>query len=245
MMSEVFYKYFIVLKRMRPDIKFIIGGDFAQLLPVKERIENCDYKESIALYELCDGQRIQLSKCRRSDDRLFNMLLPNNINNVKITDFTHFYADRHISFTNKKRIQINKYMMDKVVKANKGRKQILKFNKLAYDDNSQDVELLSGMPIIARKNCKELNICNNETFTIKEIKHTKNIIIIEDVDKKQEIKFEDFQKLFYVAYCITVHKSQGQSFNHPYTIHEFERFDDRMKYVALSRATDIKFINTC
>ena len=245
MMSEVFYKYFIVLKRMRPDIKFIIGGDFAQLLPVKERIENCDYKESIALYELCDGQRIQLSKCRRSDDRLFNMLLPNNINNVKITDFTHLYADRHICFTNKKRIQINKYMMDKAVKANKCRKQTLKFSKLAYDDNSQDVELLSGMPIIARKNCKELNICNNETFTIKEIKHSKNIIVIEDVDKKQEVRFEDFQKLFYVAYCITTHKAQGASFDHPYTIHEFARFDERMKYVALSRATDIKFINTC
>ena len=245
MMSEAFYKYFIVLKRMRPDVKFIIGGDFAQLLPVKERIENCDYKESIALYELCDLQRIQLTKCRRSDDRLYNMLLPDNINNIKIEDFSHFYADRHISFTNKKRIQINKYMMDKTVKANRGRKQTLKFDKLAYDDNSQDVELLAGMPIIARKNCKELNICNNETFTIKEIKHTKSIIVIEDQGKKQEIAFDCFQKMFYVAYCITCHKSQGQSFDHPYTIHEFEKFDERMKYVALSRATDIKFINIC
>ena len=51
MMPELFYKFFIVLKRMRPDIKFIIAGDFAQLLPVKDRIENCNYKNSLALNE--------------------------------------------------------------------------------------------------------------------------------------------------------------------------------------------------
>jgi hypothetical protein len=28
-----------------------------------------------------------------------------------------------------------------------------------------------------------------------------------------------------------------------YAIHEFERFDERMKYVALSRSTDISNIN--
>ena len=67
--------------------KFIIAGDFAQLLPVKDRIENCDYKNSLALHELCDGNRLELTKCRRSDAVLFNMLLPENINNIKRKDF--------------------------------------------------------------------------------------------------------------------------------------------------------------
>ena len=83
MMPEMFYKFFIVLGRMRPDIKFIIAGDFAQLLPVKDRIEDCNYKDSQALHELCDGNRIQLTKCRRSDATLFNMLLPENIKKIK------------------------------------------------------------------------------------------------------------------------------------------------------------------
>ena len=43
MVSEHFYKFFITLHRVRPDIKFILGGDFAQLLPVNDRIENLDY----------------------------------------------------------------------------------------------------------------------------------------------------------------------------------------------------------
>ena len=41
MVTEVFYKYFFFLKRVLPDLRYIIGGDFAQLLPVNDRVE-CD-----------------------------------------------------------------------------------------------------------------------------------------------------------------------------------------------------------
>jgi hypothetical protein len=50
------------------------------------------------------------------------------------------------------------------------------------------------MPIIARKNSKALNIFNNETFTIKEIRKTENIMIIVDEDRKQEIPIDQFQR---------------------------------------------------
>ena len=53
------------------------------------------------------------------------------------------------------------------------------------------------------------------------------------------ININIFQEYFYVAYCITIHKSQGSTFNFPYTIHVFNRLDKRLKYVAI-RATDIK-----
>ena len=51
------------------------------------------------------------------------------------------------------------------------------------------------------------------------------------------------KKLFYPAFAITVHKSQGSTFNTPYTVHEWEKLNSRLKYVALSRSTDIKNIN--
>ena len=82
MMSEIFYNHFLAFKQIGPEIKFIIAGDFAQLLPVQERLDNANYKDTMALYELIDFNRLQLSKCRRSDDVLFNMLLPNNINQL-------------------------------------------------------------------------------------------------------------------------------------------------------------------
>ena len=71
---------------------------------IEERLDNSNYKDSMALYELIDFNRLQLSKCRRSDDILFNMLLPNNINQLTKSDFNNKYCDKHICFTNKKRI---------------------------------------------------------------------------------------------------------------------------------------------
>ena len=241
MMPEMFYKFFIVLKRMRPDIKFIIAGDFAQLLPVKDRVENCDYKNSLALFELCDGNRLELLKCRRSDATLFNMLLPENIGKITKSDFKNESSSRNISFTNKTRIEVNHKEMDKMIKQKKVKP--LELKKLAYDPNSQDVKLCAGMPIISRKNNKELNIYNNEMYTIKAIKKTEEVIIVVDDDKEQEVPIKEFVKMFNVAFCITCHKSQGATFDEPYTIHEFEMFDNRLKYVALSRATDINLIN--
>jgi ATP-dependent exoDNAse (exonuclease V) alpha subunit len=58
-----------------------------------------------------------------------------------------------------------------------------------------------------------------------------------------KINMDIFQKVFFVAYCITIHKSQGASYNFPYTIHEFDRLDKKLRYVALTRATDINHIN--
>ena len=78
MVSENFYKFFIMLKRIKPNIKLIIAGDFNQLTPIDDRIQEnidyeFDYKNSIALKELCDNNKLELNKCRRSDDILYNM----------------------------------------------------------------------------------------------------------------------------------------------------------------------------
>lgn len=250
MVKELFYKVFLSIRRLKPDIKFILCGDFKQLKPVNDRYDY-NYENSPALYELCDGQRLELTKCRRADNIMFDLCNPDTINNVDTTQFKNKFADRHLSFTNRKRIEVNKICMNNFIKsANEKAKQtkkkqptVLKLTKLTYDNNSQDVELLAGMPIIARINCKPYDIANNETFVIKSI-NDKTIVIKSDVeDKTVSIPIIEFQKLFYLAFCITVHKSQGCTFNHPYTIHEFNLFDERLKYVALSRATKKEYIN--
>ena len=135
--------------------------------------------------------------------------------------------------------------MDERVAIKKGKKS-LSLDKLHYDSNSQDVRLLAGTPIIARVNKADMDIYNNECYIIKEIQHSKsNILIIDEFGETREIPFYDFQKLFYVAYCITIHKCQGATFDHPYTIHDWDhpRFDHRLKYVALSRTTKLENIN--
>jgi hypothetical protein len=64
MLSCHFYKYLITWKRANNNIKFIIAGDFQQLLPVKDIVDtNFDYKHSPALHELSDGNKLQLTNC--------------------------------------------------------------------------------------------------------------------------------------------------------------------------------------
>ena len=77
-----------MIKEMKPNVKFIIAGDFNQLPPVNDRIgENFNYKNSQALKELCDFNKLELSKCRRSDDKLFEMCKFENIMNIEKSEF--------------------------------------------------------------------------------------------------------------------------------------------------------------
>jgi hypothetical protein len=77
---------------------------------------------------------------------------------------------------------------------------------------------------------------NGETFIIvdyndKIIKAKSNLN-----DNVLDIDVKDFQRNFFVSYYITSHRAQGQTFKEPYTIHEWDRLNNRSKYVALSRA---------
>ncbi len=71
------------------------------------------------------------------------------------------------------------------------------------------------------KTYKKVGIVNNKIFSIKSIYGRK--IEITDGSKTIEIDIDKFQYLFYVAYAITIHKSQGSTFDFKYSIHEWEK----------------------
>ena len=60
MMSECFYSVFLSIKKINPKIKYILSGDFNQI-PAIDRCE-FDYKNSNALGELCDYNKLILPK---------------------------------------------------------------------------------------------------------------------------------------------------------------------------------------
>ena len=133
------------------------------------------------------------------------------------------------------RKKVNSEKMIEAVEANKkGLKQkVLHLKKLSYDDNSQDVSIMKGTPIIARITTADFS--NNEQFTIQKI--TDELITITDGHATMEIEVEQFMRCFRVAYCTTCHAAQGSTYDESYTIYEWSRFDATMKYVALSRST--------
>ena len=84
MMVKDFYQLFILIKRSFTNIKFIIAGDFAQLPPVKDNWDG-DYENSPAMFDLCDGNRINLMRCRRADKELYDLCY--DVNSIDIERF--------------------------------------------------------------------------------------------------------------------------------------------------------------
>src|SRR4029077_15781120 len=105
MMHEIFYKLFLDIKLKAPHIKLILSGDFRQLQPVKDRVNDCDYKNSYILKFLCDFNKLELSKCRRSDDKLF--LLSKDLNNLDINKYDNKIRLLNICYYNKTRHEVN------------------------------------------------------------------------------------------------------------------------------------------
>lgn len=75
-----------------------------------------------------------------------------------------------------------------------------------------------------------MDICNNDTYKIAQVSN-KQV----ELDNGLVIDTNDFSKYFRVAYCVTTHSSQGETIKEEYTIWEWDKMDERLRYVALSR----------
>ena len=107
------------------------------------------------------------------------------------------------------------------------------------------MKLFVNTPIIARKTSKNLNIMNNQMGKITKINIEEKEITIkmEDFTEVFIINFDEFNIMFHVAFCITIYKSQGATYDFNYAIYQWSMLNAREKYVALSRATKKRFIN--
>ena len=259
MVKEKFYRLLLTIKQSKPDIKFIISGEFFQLPPVKDLFEVNDpqlpinyysykYEQSRALFELVDGMKLELTKCMRSDTTVFDngTKIKNGIQ-IDVSNYTKpIQLYKNICYTNRKRMKINTLCMERFIKENKPSK-VLDIKKLTYSKYSQDMKVCVGMPTQSRVNNIKLNIFNNEMYIVTSISETsitvKSDIVIDNEEKEIEIPIAQLNRLFLVAFCITVHKSQGASFFQPYVIHEWNMMCNCLRYVSYSRSSSNDFIH--
>ena len=120
---------------------------------------------------------------------------------------------------------------------NKGCKKIdfVELNKSEFSKLSQDVFLFEHCPIIAMRNKKDMGVINGEKFVITDFDDEN--IYARRGEKKITILKTKFQSSFHVAFCITAHKSQGQTVTQRYTIYDWQTMPDKCKYVSLSRSS--------
>ena len=211
---------------------------YAQLLPVQDRRADFDYENSCAIHEIGGGLKVQLDYCRRADEVMFNIC--NNVENVDVSDFGKKHCVKSIAYHNHFRMKVNKKWMEKFSKtADKS----IELEKFMPDRLSQDITLYQELPLMACKTNMKYDIANGEEFTVDSFDKINATLKYDGTDRTVKIPLKEITQFFYPSYCITVHKSQGSSFDFPYTIYEFDKFDERLKYVALSRSTNKNYIN--
>lgn len=236
MVKEIFFKVFATIKMIKPSINFIIAGDERQIPPPCDRVK-FEYKDSLVFQELCCNNRVELTKCRRSDDALFNLSL--DVDKIDITQLGHKIYPISISYTNKKRIEINGEYMKRYSQVSKW---VLDITKLPWDKNSQDMKIYEGLPLIARVNASRYEIANNETFKVVGKTDTNDIKISDGVSTKI-IPLKEIARYFHPAYCMTCHRVQGTTIDQPFTIFEWGRMDTKLRYTALTRGTKKEYVN--
>lgn len=238
MVPAYMYEILFQLKKLCPKLKFILCGDWNQLDPV-EHIKR-DYKNSICFKQLVDHNKVLLTENRRSDN-VMRLLLENLLRDgdINLSDIGTSETLINMCWTNRMRKRVNTSCMERVRMQGGGYVEISKIDK---DKDSQDLILTVGAPVICRKNDVKRMCYNNEMYKV--VSWTsKDITVENDVGWRVVMSLKFFQSLFLVAYCTTVHKMQGQTINEPFTIHQWDLFDIKLRYTSLSRTTDKKLAN--
>ena len=235
MVGSMIYNQLNLAKQQNKRIKFLMLGDFKQLPPVGD--DGYDYENTQILKQLCDYNRFELTKNKRSDDVMWNIAThaytKGNIYPFTFGTHSKWESERHLCYTNRTRKGINEYIM-----RSKGPGLSVECTEKDTEQNeyAQSVVLHIGTPLMSCKNNKKEEILNNQSFTVTgwddSVIHTCSM----------DIRIEDFHKMFVVAYAMTVHKSQGDTFDFKFSIWETAKMDHKMLYTAITRTTNKNLI---
>jgi 5-methylcytosine-specific restriction endonuclease McrA len=258
LVKEGFWKQILQIKHRFPKSRFVVCGDWAQLPPVGDRLTDVSYENSKAMWEICDGNMVEITHCRRMNkegQKLFDMC--RDVNAVNLKQFPKLELERSLAYTNSVRKAVNARWMEK---NSKGKEFITVPAVAGMEKHTQESRIFVGLPVIAIDTDKKLNIVNAEEFVVLELSKKGITIAVtledESIDYETQVTVpvNRFPHLLQPAYCISSHRSQCSTIRVPYTIYQtkFMREMDekrggdlgkRLLYVSLSRAADIKLIN--
>ena len=236
------WSYLNYIKQRIPRIKFILAGNIEnQLPPVQEEYRN--FENAFVIKELADRNLLKLNynfRIGRSSDELWDVW-SDNPKRFKIQPEAPLTI-RNLSFTNKTRKKVIQLLQDTLVNPRVIECKNLK-DRIDPVGQTHYLKYVVGTPLIARKNNKDLKISKNEMWYVD---CYEPLTLVEPVlDKKIEIDEKDLLRLFVSGYCITIHKSQGETYKDEYTIWDWERVSDpslfigrRLRYVAQSRSNN-------
>lgn len=226
-------------------LKFILCGDFKQCKPVENY--TYDYFNHYNIKYICDFNIITLTENKRGDDKLFSYF--NNIDKNKIiNDFGNEKHIVNIAYTNRTCCFINHIIMLQSIKNNK----YIKIGMPDDPDNNKMAQIkyiYKSLPLIANKSMfiDNTTIYKNQYFNVVRFNKRLKLITIKLTDCDDGLittTVDTIRNNFNVAYCVTVHKTQGRTINVKYSIWDSHIMPSDVLYTAISRGTKFDNINT-
>ena len=241
MISAELWRLLCELKRMT-GAKFILVGDYRQLPPVENG--GHDYFNHPAIMWLCASRRCELTTMKRYDKKLWDTsekvyndnYTPTEM--VKRVTVEEMSKSHNISYTNRTRQYVN-HAVNVLLTQDKD------YKLLEYQDEAdrypQETRAYVGMPLIARKNGEDT--VNNEAFIVTDMdEDTITAVSIREGEHFVNVAFEDFHKTFLMAYCVTCHKSQGDTIDGHIIVHDWGMMTKELKYTAITRTTKYEYV---
>jgi len=245
------------IKQMCPKLRFIGVGDFRQCKPI-EKIER-DYFNNYAIIN--DIFKLNVYKCcynwrAEKDPEFIKMLEEENIEKFPIDILQNKKdnkCDINLCYTNRTRKIVNNKIMKNKIKHMKKSDYLKlpykdikilrepnetydKFNSRYQMVNYQSTMYLTqNMPVICFKKNKKIELFKNEQLNI--FNWCDEFIYLNGRTDLLKMTHKEFMEHITVAYCFTVHKSQGCTYSENYKIYEISTIqqDKNLLYTALSR----------
>lgn len=245
MLDTDLWKIFEMIKQTKPNIRFVLSGDYRQLPPI-ENDGLYDYFNHPVIKYICDYNRVELTKVKRYDNELYEFsekVWNNEITNDDIKNMTNndenliYNADTNIVWTNKKRKELNR--MCNIYHSKNADKKIMVEYKGEENKYNENIILYKGLKLLCNTSCKHLDIRKNET------------LIVDDFDEKNVnvsgriIPIDKLHKLFILGYAMTTYKSQGDTYDGLVNIFECGKLmkDKRFLYTAITRTRKFENVN--
>ena len=250
MMDGYFWSILFAIKERAPRIKFLLSGDIIrQLPPVGEEKRN--FIGAYLLKELVNHTRINLNYNFRNG-MIGNILWDDwskNPERFKITPKEIDQTELNLCFFNSTRKRIIADW-NKLLKPLGNKLSVYDYEGYAPfninhpiykpDGQTDEIYFMIGSPMIANKSIADLEIAKNERWRIS--KFDDETITLTYEDKEVELEREEVYNNFYSGYAITIHKSQGDTYEERYTIWDWKtisekgRLKRKLRYVAQSRS---------
>lgn len=233
---------FLTIACMKYNTKLILTGDINQIPPIKE--DRIDMNNMV--FNSLMGLKTHTTNNQRNDNEL--VVLRDRVLNEQNTkwllynlfksldsqdDFTKY--DRHIAFTNKMCMYVNKKILDK----RKYTFEIKKDNEGSFISMDASV----GVLLQCRITNRDKGIYRRDVWKI--INKCKDgYQLMNLLDNKIRRKFEMHEMNFFsLGFCVTSHSSQGLTIIDDLCIHQTKKMlncDSSILYTAITRAKQFK-----